>query len=291
MFIVKYDAAGNVVWANNAGGTNPDNGVGIAADASGNSYVTGYFMSDSITFGATTLVNDTTDGSSDIYIVSYDTGGNVAWAKSAGGDTLESGQRIATDAYGNCYLTGYFTGNFISFGTITLLNTNTGTADMFVASYDASGNTAWAKSTGGNDTDVGVGIGLDANGAGYVLGWYQSASIDFGNTTLLNTNPGSADMYLAKFDIATGIENSENKNAISVFPNPSTGIISISFEKIIRDGIIEVLNIFGEVILAENIANESKEEINLRGISNGIYFVKVFDGEKYYCRTIIIEQN
>lgn len=56
-------------------------------------------------------------------------------------------------------------------------------------------------------------------------------------------------------------------------------------------GNVEILNILGEKVFTENILNEPKKQINLKNISSGIYFVKVFDGEKYYCKKIIIEQN
>ena len=39
----------------------------------------------------------------------------------------------------------------------------------------------------------------------------------------------------------------------------------------------------------KNIYNESREEINVKNISAGIYFVKVLDGEKSYCRKLIVE--
>ena len=41
IFVAKYDASGDLVWAKRAGGTSGDGGVGIAVDGSGNSYVTG----------------------------------------------------------------------------------------------------------------------------------------------------------------------------------------------------------------------------------------------------------
>src|SRR5436190_20577711 len=74
--------APNWLWAYNAGGANDDMGISIAIDNSGNSYVTGYFGSPSITFGSTTLTNA---GNYDIFIVKYSPTGNVLWAKSVGG--------------------------------------------------------------------------------------------------------------------------------------------------------------------------------------------------------------
>ena len=81
-------------WIKSAGGTsyNGDQAHGIALDANGNSYVTGYFVG-SATFGSTTL---TSAGSSkDVFVAKYDASGNAQWAKSAGGTSTDVGYSIA----------------------------------------------------------------------------------------------------------------------------------------------------------------------------------------------------
>ncbi len=51
IFVAKYDPDdGTLLWAKRAGGSNIDDGNGIAIDGAGNSYVTGFFSS-SVTFG------------------------------------------------------------------------------------------------------------------------------------------------------------------------------------------------------------------------------------------------
>ena len=50
IFVAKYDAAGDLVWAKRAGGASFISGFGIAVDGAGNSYVTGDFDG-SATFG------------------------------------------------------------------------------------------------------------------------------------------------------------------------------------------------------------------------------------------------
>ncbi|MBI3656974.1 MAG: SBBP repeat-containing protein [Acidobacteria bacterium] len=54
IFLAKYDAAGNVLWARRAGGSDDDLANGVAVDGSGNAYVTGFFDG-TATFGTTTL--------------------------------------------------------------------------------------------------------------------------------------------------------------------------------------------------------------------------------------------
>ena len=50
IFVAKYDASGDLLWAKRAGGEGFDRSFGIAVDAAGNSYVTGGFEG-TATFG------------------------------------------------------------------------------------------------------------------------------------------------------------------------------------------------------------------------------------------------
>jgi len=71
IFISKLDESGNFVFALNAGGTAGESGNSIALDASGNSFLTGSFVSPSISFGSISLTNA---GVSDIYIAKVGVG-------------------------------------------------------------------------------------------------------------------------------------------------------------------------------------------------------------------------
>ena len=64
-FIAKYDSAGNVLWAKQAGGNYTVEGSDIAINESGESIVMGSFEN-TVTFGNTTF---TTSGNKDIFIV------------------------------------------------------------------------------------------------------------------------------------------------------------------------------------------------------------------------------
>ena len=199
IFLVKYDANGNVLWAKSAGGTADDDATSIAVDASGNTYVAGTFESSSITFGSITLTNGHT-WYGDIFVAKYDTNGNVLWAKSAGGTDYDIANSVAVDASGNTYLTGMFCSSSITFGSTTLTNANGihQTPDLFLAKYDAGGNVLWAKSVGGTGYECAYSVAINASGNPYVAGYFNSSTLSFGSTTL--TNAGNPDIFLAKYD-------------------------------------------------------------------------------------------
>ncbi len=201
IFIAKYDLNGNVLWAKRVGGTNIDDGYGISADANGNAIVTGRFLSPSIIFGVDTLVNvNPSINNTDIFIAKYDTNGNVLWAKSAGGMGIDNGYSVSADAAGNVFATGSFTSTSIAFGTDTLTNQGWGYC-IFLTKYDANGNVIWVQRAG-TDDDAALSVSADTSGNAFITGYFYSATITFGSTTLINRDSlgNSNDAFIAKYD-------------------------------------------------------------------------------------------
>lgn len=345
VFTAKYNSSGNILWARtgipNFG--DADLGTSIAVDNSGNAYVTGYFNASNLHFGAFTLVKaDSTSFGQDIFVVKYDASGNVLWAKSAGGighSGYQSSTSIATDNDNNCYVTGYFQAATIQFGNITLINDdNTGYGnDMFIAKYDASGNVLWAKRVGGAGSDDGANcVTTDAAGNVYVGGYYNSTSISFDNNILTNANNtagsnydsflakynafgnsqwvigigdsgnesvktisispsndiyttgffsspsiiigadtiinsgGNGDMFIGKLNSSSvGLPKANSSDEIIIFPNPSNGIFAFKDGSNIKQ--VDVYNIYGEKVL--QLGNT--KQIDLRNFAKGIYLVSV----------------
>jgi hypothetical protein len=212
VFVVKYDASGNTVWAKNFGGTLSYNGSGvgkgIALDPGGNIYVTGWFLGTGFTIGSTTLANNDTNGftSSEIFIAKLDPSGNILWANSGGGAIADQATSIAVDASGNSYITGPFSSSSISFGSTTLTTTNNtsiGMTDIFVAKYSSSGAFQWAKNYGGTYPDNANSICSDALGNIVVAGTFNSPSIAFGSTTL--TMMAAVNLFYTKIDNAGNV--------------------------------------------------------------------------------------
>jgi hypothetical protein len=125
VFVAKYDAAGNELWAKSAAGNSDDEAKGICTDANGNILLIGYFSSQTITFGGTTLTNTDHKGfSKDIFIAKYDATGNLLWAKSIGGSVYDYGKSIAPGANGNVFFTGLIESPTVHCGTTVITNTS-----------------------------------------------------------------------------------------------------------------------------------------------------------------------
>jgi len=177
-FVAKYDRAGALLWVRQLGGGFDDSARGIAADGTNGCFVTGLLQSAS---GAS---------SRDIFAAKYDADGLLQWQRQPVGSSSDAGIAAASDAEGNAYITGWFTGT-VNFGPTNL--TAIGARDIFVAKYNNTGTLLWVASTGGVNGDEGKGVGIDTNGNVYVTG---SFNIGGGGTS------NAEKFLLTKFSIA-----------------------------------------------------------------------------------------
>jgi hypothetical protein len=206
IFVAKYDSEGHLLWVKTAGGEVSENAIGIVVDGAGNSIVTGTFFSSSITFGegasAITLTNNT-NGTGDVFIVKYDSDGNLVWAKQAGGPSSDVSSGIAADRAGNSYIAGQFrqTAVFGDLSNSTTL-TSSGSEDIFIAKYDTNGNFVWAKQAGGVLIDTGRSLAVHEDGTSYVTGLFQeSATFGEGDYAVtLDASSSSVGAFVAKYD-------------------------------------------------------------------------------------------
>jgi hypothetical protein len=214
VFIVKIDYDGIWGWAKSAGGTRSEYGEGIALSSRDDIYVVGNFYSPSARFGSFRLESE----SSDVFITKLDSEGNWQWALQAIGSVIEEGWDIVIDTSENAYITGYFSGESVDFGSTTLENTDG--ADMFVAKVDSNGNWIWAKSAYGGISRQSKGyIDIDSSGNAYVTGTFEGTAT-FGSTSL--TSSGERDLFVAKLgqtEDSDGDSNEGNSGSIIQQPN------------------------------------------------------------------------
>ncbi|HPI38329.1 MAG TPA: SBBP repeat-containing protein [Ignavibacteriaceae bacterium] len=195
VFIAKYNSEGVCIWAQKGGGSYTDYGMAVTTDSLGNSYITGYFNSDSILFGDHQVDRNGTGGP-DIFIAKYDKEGFCVWAKGAGGTQSDYGESITLDKLGYFYLGGSFfaTANFDNFSVSSL-----GYSDAYLAKYDTTGNCVWVQRGGGTNADAIYGVASNGYGTIYVTGNIGSTTADFGIYNL--TSFGNHDIFVAKYDL------------------------------------------------------------------------------------------
>jgi len=108
VFVTKLNASGSaLLYSTYLGGSNDEYGNGIAVDASGNAYVTGY--TDSTNFPLANALQTTLAGPTNVYVSMINPSGSALLystylgGSGAGGD---QGRAVTVDALGNAYVTG-----------------------------------------------------------------------------------------------------------------------------------------------------------------------------------------
>jgi len=78
--------------------------------------------------------------------------------------------------------------------------------------------------------------------------------------------------------LATGVETHVAENAVSVFPNPASNDLSVSFQTTLISATIKVFNVSGEIVKEERNLSGNDVSLDISGISKGVYFVEIANG-------------
>ena len=199
-FVFKLDAAsGYPAYITYLGGSADDGAFGVAVDAAGNAYVTGFTDSADFPTSSNALykhISGILDKSYgyypvDAFVTELDpSGANLVYSTYLGGSSMDSGQGIAVDAAGNAYVTGFtYSSNFPTVNALQkkLACTNSFyfNANAFIAKIGPGGtNLVYSTYFGGHNFDEGESIAVDTNGLVYVTGF--TASTNFPTTNFVH---------------------------------------------------------------------------------------------------------
>ena len=88
--------------------------------------------------------------------------------------------------------------------------------------------------------------------------------------------------------ITTGKSNLFTSNDVMIFPNPSTGLITINNLYLHDDAIISVYDGCGKQVFTKKYNQQKNSEvIDMGGFENGIYFLKINDASQLITKKII----
>jgi hypothetical protein len=146
MLVAKFDSSGSVLWARKYGGNKYELPMGIAITPSHNIYITGYYNSDTLSFGATPLPDTGfVLGYYGLFLAKLDSTGNPIWAHGTGGSSLtEFFTGLVSNSTEDVFVTGTYYGTTLTIGSFVLPHPPNAYYG-FLAKYDSSGAVAWVK--------------------------------------------------------------------------------------------------------------------------------------------------
>ncbi len=201
-FVTEIGANGvGLVYSTYLGGSGDDAGAGIAVDAQGNAYLTGFSFSTDFPATAGAFQQTLVGGSSAILAKIAPNGTSLIYATYLGADAYTMGQAIAI-LNGNAYITGLTHANSFPLVNPTQ-STRAGFPDAFVAEVNNAGTALYYSSyLGGNDRDDATAIALDSAGNAYVSGLTHSTNFPVVNPYQATNAGGDADVFLTKIQVS-----------------------------------------------------------------------------------------
>lgn len=177
-----YSSTFTTAWTQQYGSSSNEYVAGIAADADGNQYVTGY------TYGS---LGSSNAGGADVFLTKFNSSGVQQWIRQLGSNVDDFASNVAVDkASGAVYVVGYTLGS--------LGAANAGGYDYFLAKYDAAGAQTWIKQSGSSSIDIAYALSIDSGNI-YITG------NTLGSLPTITSAAEGSDMFFVKYD-ASGNE-------------------------------------------------------------------------------------
>ena len=205
---------------------------------------------------------------------------NDAWGTVTGGGTYVEGTTVTLTATANdgYYFDRWNDGNTDSVRTVTVTAdasytaffAENGTQNTYYTVSVSSNNNDWGTVSGGGDyiENSTATITATANDGYHFVEWNDGVTDAIRTFTVIeNVN------FVATFAANTGIDDVDSYT-MSVFPNPASSTVTVSFEGIEGQVRVEIVDISGRTVASET-TSEGRTTIDVSRLSQGAYFVRV----------------
>ncbi|MBI2269531.1 MAG: SBBP repeat-containing protein [Bacteroidetes bacterium] len=236
-FFLKFDNAGNRLWATYYGGTSVDRITSIAIDGSNNLFAVGIGQPATPVQNAGTFFQSPTGGGAFIY--KFDNAGNLLWATSFGGATWQDGyDNLALDQCGNIYVvlnTSVSTMPLLDPGCGYFDGTYSAMSDAFIASFTNAGTLIWSSYIGGPRNDFRTAVAVDKNNnvfmGGEFSGYTSAVGLPLinpgGGAYFENAGNNGDNSYILKFSPVSALTQSQ-VNSTACAPCNGSATINIT---------------------------------------------------------------
>jgi uncharacterized protein (TIGR03437 family) len=203
-FVAKIGPAGALVWATYLGGLGEDEGRGIAADASGNTYVTGITGSGNFPVSLAAYQSKYKGGAHDGFLAKLNPlGTGLMYSTFYGSTGDDQPAAIAIDPAGNAYVTGSTNGDDFPTTTAAYQTAASNAVSVaFVMKFNPAGQPAYSTYLGGEISDAAKGIAVDFAGNAYLAGVTSSPGFPSTDGVIKAGLTGTSDAFVTKLNAA-----------------------------------------------------------------------------------------
>lgn len=171
---------------------------GFAFDNAGNMLVAGTFYGDN--YVGANYITSSTPFKYNSFVAKTSKSGAVLWVKTIGSNESSTVQRIATDAAGNVFLSGYYQVDLVYDGSTLPCS---GQNDAFIMKINSSGALQWWDHTIGTGSEFFYDVAVNPAGDAYVTGKF-AGSMNVQGAYYFASPSSVFDMCVVKYNGSTG---------------------------------------------------------------------------------------
>ena len=279
-YVLKLDSAGSFISGASYGSSDYDEVYEILVPSENEFYISGYYY-DTLDVDPTSgILNIISNGNTDFYLIKL----NTCSPSLAG----------ITDTACGSYTVPSGTATYATSGTYNdTIPNSTGCDSVMIINL-----TVYPNNINASVIQTVDGLEAQANGASLTYAWVDCTSNQLvtGATSQVFMPSSNGDYAViiddgncvdtsACFSINNvSIDESELLNNLIVYPNPSSRIINVKSQVAINK--IEVLDLMGRTVLTQK---SGKDVVDVSGLSQGVYLVKVYTEYEEVVRRVIRE--
>ena len=306
-FLAAYGPAGSLLWAQRGGGIDGDEGGAVTTGLDGRIYVTGSFEG-LVTFDTLTINSNADE---ELFVACFNYDGSLAWIVRAQGDDSMDGNSISINSLGHIAITGTNRGN-ATIGSQTISSLSPGDDDMLVARLStpmlatrtlpvssvpaggtlqvpftaaggfSAGNIfrAQLSSASGsfaNPTEIGTLSGTTSGVIQATIPSILSAGSNY-RVRVVSTSPvliGADSRIDLTITTITGLSLASGFQKASLYPNPSSGLVTI-VPAIANEPLqLTVLDLTCRVVSRLQSKAGSAARFDLSHLNTGLYLVQI----------------
>lgn len=198
-FVFVFDTSGSRIWSTYFGGSGGELGTEIIA-APNKGFILGGGTSSIDLPVSTGAFQDSLGGAMDAFFAVFDSLGNNSLSSYFGGTGTEDVHASVSTSTGFAFTGGTYSNNFPT-SSGAWQTVNSGSGDVYIISFDTTGQLIYSTYFGGSANDDASGIIQDTDGNSFIVGSTQSADLPMPGAAYDSTLNGIAsDMFLLKLN-------------------------------------------------------------------------------------------
>ena len=132
-------------------------------------------------------------------------------------------------------------------------------------------------------------VSIGANDSSLIdFHFYPYGQTGFGTENLLIWKGNdSLNADTIKFElnaVGTSKNSQKDNNLLNLYPNPAKNTLNLNFESSTQNVKVEIYDVLGNIIIKHR-HSQPTSGINISDLPNGLYVLRVFDGDKTHSRT------